>query len=48
MPSPPALTDGPGSLSTKTQAAPATITEEYLQGEMAKVIELSKRVRKVA
>ena len=37
-----------GSLSTKTQAAPATITEEYLQGEMAKVIELSKRVRKVA
>ncbi len=37
-----------GSLSTKTQAAPTTITEEYLQGEMAKVIELSKRVRKVA
>ena len=37
-----------GSLSTKTQAAPVAITEEYLQGEMAKVIELSKRVRKVA
>jgi len=37
-----------GSLSTKTHAAPAAITEEYLQGEMAKVIELSKRVRKVA
>ena len=37
-----------GSLSTKTETAPATITEEYLQGEMAKVIELSKRVRKVA
>jgi two-component system chemotaxis sensor kinase CheA len=37
-----------GSLSTKTHAAPAAITEEYLQDEMAKVIELSKRVRKVA
>ena len=37
-----------GSLSTKTQAAPATVTEEYLQGEMAKVIELSRRPRKVA
>ncbi|QNN46674.1 chemotaxis protein CheW [Thermomonas brevis] len=37
-----------GSLSTKTHAVPAAITEEYLQGEMAKVIELSKRVRKVA
>jgi hypothetical protein len=37
-----------GSLSTKTHAVPAAISEEYLQGEMAKVIELSKRVRKVA
>jgi two-component system chemotaxis sensor kinase CheA len=37
-----------GSLSTKTHVVPAAISEEYLQGEMAKVIELSKRVRKVA
>ena len=37
-----------GSLSTKTQAAPTAITEEYLQGEMARVIELAKRPRKVA
>ena len=37
-----------GSLSTKTQAAPAAITEAYLQGEMARVIELAKRPRKVA
>lgn len=37
-----------GSLPTKSQAAPAAITEAYLQGEMARVIELAKRPRKVA